>query len=257
MSLWRVPAFAWGTGCLTLATLLGLVAIFTMPQYFSAVPEVDALGCGLRLMPLLGGITVGIAAGVRVAGRAGYKAVVLAGLACVGAGGLLAAGTGVDTGYGWVAGWLALFGLGFGAVMITGNNLALDTLDPARAGVGGAIVQVMRQTGSVVGIAALGSVLNAVYRDAVVVAGLPGPLAGKVRGSAEAGVAVAHRLGSPDLARSVKGAFLDGLHTQMWLAAALAAACLLGTLVAMPGGLGRTGADATRERAVERQHQRA
>lgn len=240
MSLWRLPAFGWGAGCLTFATLLGIVAMFTMPQYFSTVPEVDVLGCGLRLMPFFGGIVAGIAGGVALSRRVGPKTAVLVGLAGVLAASALALGTGVDTGYGWVAGWLTLLGCGLGAVMIVGNTLALDTLDESRAGVGGAIVQVMRQTGSVMGIAALGSAFNATYRDSVDVGRLPPPLAGAVRNSAEAGLAVAHRLGSHDLVAAVKGAFVDGLHTQLWFGVALAAGAILGTLVAMPTTLGRS-----------------
>ena len=257
MSLWRLPAFSWGTGCLTLATLLGIVAMFTMPQYFSAVLEVDALGCGLRLMPMLGGIVIGIAAGVALSERVSSKVAVLVGLACITAGGLLAVRTGVDTGYGWVAGWLTLFGLGFGVVMIAGNNLALNTLDESRAGVGGAIVQVMRQTGSVVGIAALGSVLNASYRDGVNGEPLPAALADTVRTSPEAGLAVAHHLDNPDLALAVKQALLDGLHVQMWLSAALAAVCILATLIAMPARSGKATAEAHPAQEKTREHHRS
>lgn len=240
MALWRLRAFSWGTAAMALATLLGIVAMFTMPQYFSAVLGADALGSGLRLMPLLGGIVIGIAAGVVLSERISYKAAVTTGLACLTAGGLLAARTTVETGFGAIAGWLALFGFGFGAVMIAGQNLALNTLDESRAGVGGAIVQVMRQTGSVIGIAALGSALNAAYRDNVGVARLPGASADAVRGSVEAGLAIAHQVNSPELTRTVKNAFIDGVHLQMWLSAALAATCILGTLIAMPARLGKT-----------------
>lgn len=259
MSLWRVPAFSWGIGCLTLATLLGVVAMFTMPQYFSAVLEVDALGCGLRLMPMLGGIVIGIAVGVAVSERVSYKAAVLGGLACIAVGGLLALRTSVDTGYGWAAGWLTLFGLGFGAVTIVGSNLALNSLDASHAGVGGAIAQVMRQTGSVIGIAALGSVLNASYRDSINIDGLlpKGAAAAAVRNSAEAGLAVAQRLNRPDLALAVKDAFLDGLHVQMWLSTTLAAVCILGTLIVMPARLGRTKAEAHAAQEKTREHHRS
>ncbi len=253
MSLWRLRAFSWGTAGMTIATLLGIVAMFTMPQYFSALLGADALGSGLRLMPLLGGIVAGIAAGVALSQRLGYKAAVVAGLACITVGALLAIRTGVDTGFGGVAGWLTLFGFGFGAVMIAGQNLALNTLDESRAGVGGAIVQVMRQTGSVVGIAVLGSALNAAYRSDVDVVQLPAPVADAVRDSVEAGLAIARRIDSPQLALAVKNAFLDGLHLQMWLSAALAAACLLGTLIAMPGRLGKTEAEPAQEKAREHQ----
>ncbi|MFF2655496.1 MFS transporter [Streptomyces sp. NPDC058045] len=251
MSLWRLPAFRWGAGAMTLATVLGIVAIFTMPQYFSAVLGVDALGSGVRLMSLLGGIVVGIAAGVKLSERISFKAAVIVGLACIALGALLAVRTTVDTSYGWMAGWLALFGLGFGTLMIAGQNLALNSLDKSRAGVGGAIVQVMRQTGSVIGIAVLGSLLNAVYRDNTEVESLPGPAADAVRDSVEGGLAVARKLHSPDLALSVKEAFVDGVHVQMWIGAVLAALCILGTAIGMHARLGKSEEHSAQERTRE------
>lgn len=239
MSLWRLPAFSWGVVVMTVASLLGIVAMFTMPSYFQAVLGVDALGSGVRLLPMLGGVVLGIGVGVRLSEKAGYKVATLLGLALVIIGGLLAQRTEVATGYAWVGGWLTLFGTGFGMLMIVGQNLALNTLDQTRAGVGGAITQVMRQTGSVIGIAILGSALNAAYRNNVDVTGLPAPLAETVRDSVQGGLAVAQKVG-PRLAYAVKDALVSGIHTQMWLSIGLAVLCTLGALALMPKDLGRT-----------------
>lgn len=192
-----------GIVAMTVTSLLGIVAMFTMPIYFQAVLGVGALGSGVRLMALLGGLVIGIVLGVALSQRAGYKVATIVGLLLIAGGGLLAIRTEVATGYGWIGSWLALFGAGFGALMITGQNLALNTLDESRAGAGGAIVQVMRQTGSVIGIAVLGSVLNALYRGEVNVQGLPAPIAstrpelgsGRLGRRAEAGERAARALG--------------------------------------------------------------
>lgn len=232
--LWHVPAFGWGAGAVTAATLLGMVALFSAPLYLQGVLGVDALGSGLRLLPLLGGLVVGIGLGVGAAGASGARTAFAAGFALLAAGAVLAAQTRVASPYGWAAGWLAVVGTGFGCALISGQNLALESLTPERSGVGGALIQVMRYTGGIVGVAALVSVLNAAYRSHVDVAGLPGPAADAVRDSVQAGLAVADRLGDPGLAASVREAFVAGLRAQMWVAAAVAALALLVVLVAMP-----------------------
>lgn len=232
--LWRLPAFGWGTGAVTVATLVGMVALFSAPLYLQGVLGVDALGSGLRLLPLLGGLVVGIGAGVGIAAEFGARAAIAAGFALLGTGAVLAAQTGADSPYGWAATWLTVLGIGFGCSLISGQNLALTAFDPARAGIGGALVQVMRYTGGTVGVAALVSVLNAAYRARVDVRGLAAPAAAQVRDSVQAGAGVAARLGDPMLARSVREAFLAGLRAQMWVAAAVAGVGLVVVLLARP-----------------------
>ena len=52
-----------------------------------------------------------------------------------------------------------------GLVMPTALNAALDALEPSRAGSGSALIQALRQAGGTVGVAVLGTVLNAGYRS--------------------------------------------------------------------------------------------
>ncbi len=66
------------------------------------------------------------------------------------------------------------------------------------------------------------------------VAGLPDEAAHAVKDSVSGGLAVAARLGSPDLATSVKDAFVSGMSDQMWVTCSLAAVGLLFTLWKLP-----------------------
>ena len=50
-----------------------LGVLFTMPQYFQGVLGTDAMGSGLRLLPLIGGLVVGAALAHQVARLAGAK----------------------------------------------------------------------------------------------------------------------------------------------------------------------------------------
>ena len=59
--------------------------------------------------------------------------------------------------------------------------------------------------------------------------GLPAQTARSVRESAVAGIAVAHKLGSPSLLDSVQGSLLHGMDVMLWVCAA---GGLLGTVLA-------------------------
>ena len=232
--LWFIPEFRWGALAASAATLVGFVALFATPIYLQGVLGTDALGTGLRLLPLLVGLMAGLPLGVRLAPLTGPRVPMTIGFSLLGMGSWLGAQTTVASGYGWVATWLAVFGAGFGLVLVTGQNLAIDTLAPERSASGGALVQVMRQMSSVIGIAGLGSLLNAVYRSSVDVTGLPGPAADVVRDSVSGGLAVAAQLGSSELATSVRSAFVAGLSSQMWATLVLAAVGVGLTLWKLP-----------------------
>jgi len=191
----------------------------------------------------LGGLVLGVVLGVRTAERVGAKATISGGLGLLAAGAAMSLGVQLGTGYGATAAWLTVFGAGFGAVLIASQNLALNALDPERAGAGGGLTQVMRQTGSVIGIAVFVSLLNGVYRHSVDVQGLPPDAAAAVRDSFQAGLGVARQAGNPELATSVQDAFVAGMHAQAWLSVAVSvavSAVALGVvLVVMPRRLGR------------------
>ena len=215
-----------------------MVALFSVPFYLQGVLGVDAMGTGLRIVPMVGGIFVGVAASLQVSKHWGYRVGVLTALVMLVAGGVLASRTSLTSGYGFVMAWLIVFGVGFGALMISCQNLALSQLDTDTAGAGAATIQVVRQTGGVVGIAVLVSVLNTVYRANVDTHGLPAAAADQVRDSVQAGLAVAVHLRLSTLADSVKSAFLGGMSAQMWFGAALAGIVTLAVIIAFPRSLG-------------------
>jgi MFS family permease len=79
---------------------------------------------------------------------------------------VVGATTGLGDGFGRAALWTALVGLGFGAALFAAQTAALISLPRTRAGTGSALVQTLRQVGSVLGIAVLGAALNAHYTGA-------------------------------------------------------------------------------------------
>jgi hypothetical protein len=130
----------------------------------------------------------------------------------------------VDSGYALTATWTVLVGAGVGGALFCGQNGALATLPRARAAAGSALVQVLRQIGSVAGIAALGALLNAAYRSGLP-SGLPATLSGAIEQNVASGMAVAGQSGSASLEEAVRSAFVGGLTATMWVSAAV---CMLG-----------------------------
>ena len=224
LGLFRSAGFTWGTilGTTVSFALFGL--LFAVPQYFQDVTGVNPMGSGLRLLPMMGGMVAGAGLGDALARRIGPKVTVALGfavLACA-----LAAGsrTGLDSGYGFAAAWIASIGFGTGLSMPTAMNAALGALSAERSGVGTGAIQALRMVGGSFGAAILGSILNSGYRGRLDGAALPATLAHTARGSVVAGVAVAKTLGSPVLLHSVRVAFLHGMSLSLLVSAAVAVA---------------------------------
>jgi DHA2 family multidrug resistance protein-like MFS transporter len=237
LGLFRNRSFAGGTMLATIAGFAFFGLLFALPQLFQAVNGADAFGTGVRLLPVIGGLMIGARLGERLAARFGPRAVIAGGLALMA--GALFAGTltGADTSYGWVAAWVGAAGVGLGLTMPTSMNVTISTLDAERSGVGNALIQAIRQVGSAIGVAVLGMVLNAGYRDTVDVGGLPPEAADAVRDSAASGVVVAGQAGSPELLDSVRDAFVHGMGLSLTVSGAVAAAGAILALVVLPRGV--------------------
>jgi len=247
LGLFRSAGFTWGTILSTLVSFALFGLFFAMPQYFQEVRGVNAMGSGLRLLPMIGGMVIGMIASTRLASpreaadgsaaappRASAKALVAIGFAIMAAG--LAAGATTKTGSstGFAAGWFAVTGLGLGLAMPQAMNAALSALSAERSGSGSALISAMRQVGATIGVAVLGTVLGSVYASHVDVTGLPAAAAATAKSSVVGGVAVAHATGSAALLDSVRAAFVQGLDTMLWVCGGVALASAILALIFLP-----------------------
>ncbi|KAA9154054.1 DHA2 family efflux MFS transporter permease subunit [Amycolatopsis acidicola] len=223
VELFASKGFRWGGILATVAQFAMMGAIFLLPQYFQAVYATDALGTGLRLLPIVGGLLVGVQLADRLRSKAGAKVVVALGFAFMVGGLVTGAFTSVGAGYGFVAVWVSLVGLGLGFSLPPSMDIALGALSPKRAGVGSGLLQALRQVGGTLGVTILGTVLNAGYR-----AGLPDSAPSAARESVAAGARV------PGLFDAVQHAFVRGMNTTLWVCAGFALAGVLLTLVFLP-----------------------
>ncbi len=246
LSLFRSRGFTWGTILVTMVTFAMFGILFAMPQYFQDVRGVNALGSGVRLLPFIGGMLVGMISGTRLAatrksadGRPGspladVKVLVAAGFVVMAAGLGVGALTSLSSSTGFAAAWFAAAGVGLGLAMPTAMNAALGALTAERSGAGSALITAMRQVGATIGVAILGTVLNSAYRGHLDVAGLPATAAGAARASVSAGVQMAHTLGSPALLGSVRVAFVHGMDIMLWACGGIALTSALLALAFLP-----------------------
>ncbi|HEX7159838.1 MAG TPA: MFS transporter, partial [Trebonia sp.] len=65
LRLFRSADFRWGTILATLMSFAMFGMFFALPQYFQGVRGADALGSGIRLLPLVGGMLAGMVGGTR------------------------------------------------------------------------------------------------------------------------------------------------------------------------------------------------
>lgn len=221
LSLFRSPGFLWGSTLATLATFTLMGALFVLPQYFSAVDDTGAMETGLRILPIIGGLLVGVQLADRLRPKLGAKVVVGSGFVISTIALVIGTTTQVDTGFTFTATWLSVLGVGFGATMAPSMDIALGALEQHKSGVGSAVTQAMRQVAGTFGVAVLGAILNATYRSNVDVAGLPPDAADATKDSAEAGVRIADATGSDALLGSIQHAFVDGMSGMLWLCAAV------------------------------------
>ena len=228
LDLFRSRAFTGGAVLATLASFAMLGLLFALPQYFSAVGGQDAFGSGLRLLPVIGGLLIGARTAEKVVARFGHRLVVAGGLALMTGSLIVGALTSASSGYGFVAAWITVAGIGLGFTMPPSMDVALGALTPERSGVGNGLLQAMRQVGGAIGVAILGTVLSSAYRD-----DLPAAAPPVARESAATGVAaVAH---DPGMLHAVQSAFTHGMDVSLLVAAAIAGAGAILALFLLPG----------------------
>ena len=264
LRLFRSAGFTWGTMLTTLVSFALFGILFAMPQYFQDVRGLDALGSGLRLLPLIGGMVVGMLVGTRLqaprkdpAGLPGStplasaKALVTLGFGVMAAALAVGAFTRVSSGTGFGAAWFTAVGAGLGLAMPAAMNAALGALSAERSGSGSALITAMRQVGATIGVAVLGTVLSSAYRSRLDVAGLPAQAAAAMRKSLAGGIAVAHEAGSKAQLDDVRIAFAHALDVMLWVCGGIALAATVLALAFLPRWRGAAGRGTERVRAAD------
>ncbi|MER7700883.1 MFS transporter [Streptomyces sp. NPDC096095] len=242
VSMFARPAFSTAVGCIVLAMLalvgLQLIAV----QYLQLVLGLSPLETGLRLLPLTFAAMAAGATGSHTLRRVGPRRMVGWGFVLTASSVLLLTSMGQHDRPVLLTCAFVLLGFGLQTTLFGAYESMLSDAPPERAGGAAAIGETSYQLGAGLGIALLGSVMNAAYAPGLASLrekGVPARAGAEASHSLGEAYQVAAQLGGPmgDLLRSTaRHAFIGGLHITLYVSAGL---LLLGALAALrlPGAM--------------------
>jgi EmrB/QacA subfamily drug resistance transporter len=227
LSLFRDRRFTAGAGAIALTFFALFGVIFGLTQYLQFILGKTALEAGTLMLALALGIPMGARISLKATEHVGVGRVM--GVALIAIAIILLSITRwtPTTDPLLVAGTLFLLALSLANVMAPATGTVMSAVPEAKAGVGSAMNDLLRQLGGALGVAVIGSVMNTVYRDrvAAALAGLPPQAESASRDSVGAAVAIAAQLGGAAgdaLAGAARSAFVDGLGAAAVVAAVVA-----------------------------------
>jgi predicted MFS family arabinose efflux permease len=239
LSLFRLPTFSGGS----IAAFALSASIFSMllylVLYLQDILGYSALGTGVRVMFLSGGILISATIAGRLSSRVPVRFLIGPGLILVGVGLLLMRGLDATSSWTHLIPGMIVGGIGVGMVNPPLASTAVGVVPPQRAGMASGINSTFRQVGIATGIALLGTLFSNKVRDDVVakVSALPG-LSG--RGGQIATAIQSGEIGRvltrlpPAAAQRVglitKAAFTTGLDSILLVAAVIA---LVGAVISL------------------------
>ncbi|MFF4244992.1 MFS transporter [Streptomyces sp. NPDC001822] len=236
ISMFARPAFTTSVGCIVLAMLalvgLELIAV----QYLQLVLGLSPLETGLRLLPLTFAAMAAGATGSYTLRRVGPRRMVGWGFVLTAASVLLLTLMGGHDRPALLTAAFVLLGFGLQSTLFGAYESMLSEAPAERAGGAAAIGETSYQLGAGLGIALLGSVMNAAYTPGLSrlhEQGVPASAGSAASHSLGEAYQVAGRLGGPmgELLRdTARHAFVHGLHVTLLVSAGL---LLLGALAAL------------------------
>jgi MFS family permease len=226
------------------AVYFGVFSIFFLTAlYLDVIVGYSGARLALLFVPMAVAIVLGSIGSGRWVARAGARWPMVSGC-LLGAGGVVLARYLLTTtpSFGWLTAAVALAGLGFGVAVVPLTSAVLGHVPAARSGMAASTTNTARQLGSVVGVAALGAIVNgylrsnfgASLRASSGSAGQIDYIIGLLEtgGPAAKGIDLAHppQLIKP-LVDAAAAAFRVGMHVALWASAGLILAAAAATLL--------------------------
>jgi EmrB/QacA subfamily drug resistance transporter len=165
--LFRIPAFATGTLVAFAISVAMFGTFFFFSLYLQLVRGYTAFQAGLRFVPLTAMIVFVAPNAGRLAQKYGSRWPLTFGLTMAGSGLLLLSRIGTHTNYLLVTPILMMMGIGMGSTMTPMTAAVMNSVGPARAGLGSAATNTAREVGGVFGVALLGTLLTTGLRDSL------------------------------------------------------------------------------------------
>ncbi|THA80008.1 MFS transporter [Streptomyces sp. A0592] len=225
MRMFSRPAFSASVACIVLAMLalvgLELIAV----QYLQLVLHLSPLETGLRLLPLTFAAMAAGATGSYTLSRVGPRTMVSLGFLLTAFAVLLLTLMGQQDRPVLLTVGFILLGFGLQTTLFAAYESMLSEAPAETAGGAASIGETSYQLGAGIGIALLGSVMNAAYRPGL--ASVPGVSAAESAGAANSlgeAYQIASGLGGPAgaaLYAAARHSFVHGLHVTLLVSAAL------------------------------------
>ncbi|ULR49606.1 MFS transporter [Streptomyces deccanensis] len=228
------PAFSTSVGCIVLA-MLALVGLeLIAAQYLQLVLGLSPLETGLRLLPLTVAAMAAGLVGSHMLHRFGPRRMVSLGFCLTAFAVVLLTAMGRHDNAGLLLAGFVLLGFGLETTLFGAYESMLSEAPASSAGGAAAIGETSYQLGAGIGIALLGSVMNAAYAPGLSsVPGVPSSASAAAGHSLGEAYEVADRLGGSSgeaLRHAARDSFVHGLHVTLLVSAAL---LVLGAVMAL------------------------
>ncbi|MFE9924702.1 MFS transporter [Streptomyces sp. NPDC005774] len=218
-------------GSITLLVVFGVqagIAVVLFP-FFQAVLGWSGLLSTVAMMPMAVMMMMASGLAPRLAARIGARSTMATGIALAALGlTLMALFVSVDGGYLSILPGLLAMGTGMGLSMTPSTEAITSSLPREEQGVASALNDVTREFGTALGVALLGALLSAGYRNAIddELDGIPNGAADTAREGIANAVEVAPSAGphAQNLLHAAQQSFVDGWQQAMWTGAAVMAA---------------------------------
>ncbi|WP_073920766.1 MFS transporter [Streptomyces sp. CB00455] len=269
LSLFKNKSLSGALVSLLVFSMLGGASLLFLGQFFQLVTDLTPLQAGLALVPGLVVSIAGMSFAPVLARKIRPAYLIASGLLVSLSGYLLFFLVGADSGPAVLMTGFALASLGGGPLVALGTGLVVGSASPEKAGAAASLSQTSNEFGAGLGIAIVGTVGTAVYRDQIsenLPAGLPSAAADTVREGLASALTEAAAISGPvgdSLASAAREAFVSGVNavgaTAMVLMA-LVAVTVLALLRQVPafgaaqgGGEGPASAPADQQEAEQRE----
>ncbi|GGL09310.1 MFS transporter [Streptomyces flaveus] len=234
LRLFAKPAFSTSVGCIVLA-LLALVGLeLIAAQYLQLVLNLSPLETGLRLVPLTVAAMAAGLVGAKLLHRFGPRIMVSLGFCLTAAAVIMLTGMGRHDNAPLLLTGFVLLGFGLEVTLFGAYESMLSEAPQSQAGGAAAIGETSYQLGAGIGVALLGSVMNAAYAPGLSsVRGVPAADSAAASHSLGEAYEVAARLGGGPgeaLRHAARDSFVHGLHVTLVVSAGL---LLLGAVMAL------------------------
>jgi EmrB/QacA subfamily drug resistance transporter len=201
-------SFTGANVALTLVSFGLMGAFFFLGQFLQSVQGYTPFEAGVRLLPMAAVSFISAALSAQVANRIGTKITVGLGIMIAAVGFLyfywVAA---VDVSYANILIAMCMTSLGIGMTMSPATNSVMGSVPVGQSGIGSALNNTTRQIGAALGVAILGTIMNATYLAKINAvewpAQLPAQAIEAIRNSVQGAHIVAQSMPSPQLSELI------------------------------------------------------